>query len=139
MRRDWIIAANMEYQPLRHRFSGHGLTRDYPRIHRVTRYPRVNRPVIQRHSEASDTKGCQERNDSCWGNSYWGRCVDLFCPPYPNRSNNSVDRRGLACWTVWQCSLSSTGRVVICGEMPFGKFQPLAACTIAPYGGAFEF
>jgi acyl-CoA thioesterase I len=41
----------MEYQPLRYRLSGHGLTRDYPRIHRVTRCPRVNRPVFQRHSQ----------------------------------------------------------------------------------------
>src|ERR1700726_3873605 len=124
----------MEYQPLRYRLSGHGLTRDYPRIHRVTRYPRVYRPVIQGHSETSDAKGCQERIDS-----FGGRSVDLFCPPYPNRTNNSVDRRGLAYRIVWQCSLSSTGRVIICGEMPFGKFQRLAGCTIAPHGGAFEF
>src|SRR6202023_3772566 len=80
MRVDGIIAANMEYQPLRYRLSGHGVTRAYPRIHRVTRCPRVNRPVIRGHSETSEAKGCQERIDS-----YWGRCVDLFCPPYPNR------------------------------------------------------
>ena len=67
MRRDWIIAANMEYQPLRYRLSGHRLARDYPRIHRVNRCPRVNRPVIQGHSEASDAKGCQERIDQLLG------------------------------------------------------------------------
>jgi hypothetical protein len=39
MRRDWIIAANMEYQPLRYRLSGHCPARDsssrprYPRLH----------------------------------------------------------------------------------------------------------
>src|ERR1700730_8068197 len=67
-----------------------------------------------------------------------GRCVDLFCPPYPNRSNNSVDRRGLAYRIIRQCSLSSTGRAIICGEMPFGKFEHLAGCAVAPHGGAFE-
>jgi hypothetical protein len=66
----------MEYQPLRYRLSGHGLTRDYPRIHRVTRYPRVNRPVIQGHSETSDAKGCQERIDS-----YWENALTYFAPP----------------------------------------------------------
>jgi hypothetical protein len=59
VRRDWIIAANMEYQPLRYRLSSHGLTRDYQRIDRVTRYPRLNRPVIQGYSETSAAKGCQ--------------------------------------------------------------------------------
>ena len=97
---DWIIAANMEYQPLRYRLSGHGLTRDYPRIHRVTRYPRVNRPVIQGHSETSDAKGCQERIDQLLGEDV------------------------LTCFALAVRPLS--GRVIICGEMPFGKFQRLA-------------
>ena len=57
----------MEYESLRHRFSGHRLARDDPRIHRVTRRPLVNRPVIQRHSETSDAKGCQERIDQLLG------------------------------------------------------------------------
>ena len=133
VRRDWIIAANMEYQPLRKGRSGHGLARDCPRSRHVTHRPRVNWSVIQGRSETSDAKGCQERIDQSWRT-----CVDLFCPPYPNRSNQSVDRCGHRCRIVWQCALSSTGRDIICGKMPCSKFGRLARYTIAPHGGAFQ-
>jgi hypothetical protein len=63
MRRDWIITTNMEYQPLRYKLSGHRLARDYPRIYRVARFPLVNRPAIQEHSETFDANGCQGRID----------------------------------------------------------------------------
>src|ERR1700761_3889303 len=56
----------MEYQPLRYRFSDR-LTRDSPRIHRVTRCPRVNRPVIQGHSETSDATGVKRESTSYLG------------------------------------------------------------------------
>ena len=56
----------MEYQPLRYKFSDHRLTRNYPRIYRVT-LPTCRSTLIQGHSETSDTKGCQERIDQSLG------------------------------------------------------------------------
>src|SRR6516162_423279 len=74
---------------------------------------------------------------------HWGTRVDLFCSPYPNRYAmssrwNGVDLRGDACRIVWRGALSRTGWDIICREMPCGKFERLAGCTIAPHGSAFE-
>src|SRR6185369_7822273 len=91
-------------------------------------------PVPQGHSETSDANSCQERIDQVLGE----HVADLFCPPYPSRRNNGVNRRGLAYRIVWQWALSSAGRVIICREMPFSKCQRLAGCAIAPHGVAFE-
>src|SRR5215468_10346578 len=63
--RDWIIAANMEHQPLRH-----NLTRNdfYPGFINVTHHAGVNRSVIQRLSERLAPKVVKRESTSCWGN-----------------------------------------------------------------------